>query len=182
MISRRKFIIFIGTAALLPKLPKSAFPAERQARLVRIVTYIPRHIFLSTRSSGDTVLLTALKLTDDNKTALGSFSNGQTIQFDSNSSSLAIVQKSKDRRVDRQSVLLKSLAAWVIDAVWQSVHNKRNHATITQLRSNFEGFQRQFVLETITPLSLYNLVRDTVLLNQITSVVWNKEALRFEVK
>lgn len=182
MISRRKFIIFTGTAALLLKLPNFAFSAERQARLVRIVTYIPRHIFFSTRSSGDTVLLTALKLTDDNKTVSGPFSNGQTIQFDSNSSSLTTVQKSIDHRVGRQSVLLKSLAVWVIDAVWQSIHNKRNPTTIAQLRGNFEGFQRQFVLETITPVSLYTLVRDTVLLNQITSVVWNKEALRFEVK
>jgi hypothetical protein len=182
MIDRRTFVIFTGAAALLLTLPKSSCAAERQAHLVRIVTYVPRRIFFSTRSSGAPVLLSSLELTDEDKTVSGSFSNGQTIQFDSNSSSLNTVQKSKGQRVTRQSVLPRSLAAWVIDAVWQSLHNKRNPTTIAQLRGNFEGFQRQSILEAVTPVSLYNLVRDSALRNQITSVAWNREALRFEVK
>ncbi len=69
-----------------------------------------------------------------------------------------------------------------INAVWQSLHNKRNPTTIAQLKDNFGGFQRQSVLEAVTPVSLFKLIRDTVIRNQITFVAWNRETLRFTVK
>jgi hypothetical protein len=182
MIDRRNFLIGSGAVLLLLRLPRFSFAAEVQARLVRIASYIPSHIFFPTRSSGAPVSLTALELVDEDKIVSGSFSNGQMIQFDSNSSSLNIVQQSGGRRVTRQSVLPKSLAAWVIDAVWRSIHNKLNTTTVDHLRDHFEGFQRQSVLEAVSPFSLYNLVRDSISRNQITSVEWNRETLRFEVK
>lgn len=182
MIDRRNFLMFAGATALLLKLPQFSFAAGPQARRVGVITYIPRHIFFATRSPGAAVLLAALELSNEGKTVLCSFSNGTTTQFDANSSSLNIIQESTGRRVTRQSVLPRSLAAWVIDAVGQAVQNKRNPATITQLRDNFESFQRQSVLEAVTPISLYKLARESTFLNQITSVVWNRDALQFDVK
>jgi len=182
MIDRRSFIILTGAAALLVKLPNASFAADPQAGVARIATYVPRRIFFPTRSSGAPVSLTALELTDQDNNVLGSFSNGQTIRFESKSASLNIVQTAKARRVTRQSILPKSLAAWVIDAVWQSLRNRRNRTTYPQLRRNFEGFQRQSVLETVTPISLYNLIRDSLLRDQIKSVRWNRDTLRFEIE
>ena len=182
MIDRRNFLMFTGATALLLTLPQFSFAAGPQARRAGIITYIPRHIFFATRSPGAPALLTALELINEDKTVSCSFSNGKTAQFDANSSSLNVIQESKGRRVTRQSVLPKSLAAWVIDAVGQAVQNKRNPTTITQLRDNFESFQRQSVLEAVTPVSLYKLARESAFLNQITSVIWNRDALAFEVK
>ena len=182
MIDRRTFIVRTGLAALLLELPTAACGQDRHARGAKLATYIPRRIFFPTRSSGAPVSLTALELTDQGNIVLGLFSNGQTIRFGSRSSSLTVVQPASSRHVARQSIVHKSLAAWVIDAVWQSLRNRRNRMTYAQLRRNFEEFQRQSVLEAVTPISLYNLVRDSLLRDQIRSVIWSRDALRFEVE
>lgn len=177
MTRRRNFMMIVGIIALMPH--KSVLAAERRSRPLRIATYVPVRMFLPSEASVHDVLLTALELTDKDKGVLASFSNGRSIRLESRAASLSVARA---RGLTRVSVLPKSLAAWVIDAVWRTLRNRRNRTTYTELRRNFDGFQRHSVLEAVTPLSLHNLVRDTLFRKEVTSVVWNRNALRFEVK
>lgn len=178
MIDRRTFVISTGVTVLVLVLPKSSLATERQ---VRIITYVPRRVFFSTDSADAQVFLSSLDLTNEGRTVSGSFSNGHAMEFVSDISSQYVLQESEGQRATRRSVMYRSLAAWVIDAVWHSIRNKRSPTTSGQLRDNFESFQTQAILEAVTPASLYHLVRDTLLKKQITSVAWNKATLRFEV-
>lgn len=171
-----------GAVALLLKLPQSSAAVEPGARSVRITTYVPARLYFPKRSATARLSLTALALTKDMNTVSSTFSDGQAVGFGSSSSALSVRQENRGRRHRRESVLLKNLAAWVIDAVWQSVRQKRDPTTVDQLRSSFDGFQRQPVLESVTPASLFDLVSDTDRRRQVTSVVWNGTTLRFKVK
>jgi hypothetical protein len=168
MIDRRVFVLRTGSAVLLLELPTAACGQGTRAN---VGTYIPGRIFFATKSLRTPVSLAALELTEPGNAVLGVFSNGKTIRFDS-----------KSPRVLRHSIVHKSLAGWVIDAVWQSLRNKRDQTTATQLRRSFEQFQRQSVLQAVTPVSLYNLVRDSLGRERIKAVRWSRAALRFEVE
>jgi hypothetical protein len=181
MINRRAFVVAAGALAAF-KFGSESVAAGSNGSLLGIAANIPSRIFFPNTLSVEPVLLKGLRLIDRDSAVLCVFSNGQTIHLDATSSYLDGIRATQGHRITRQSVVLKSLAAWVIDAVWESLHNRRDAATQMQLRTSYESFQKQSVLDAVTPTSLYFLLRDISLHKQVRMVVWKKELSRFEVK
>lgn len=178
---------FIGCAAafFLQLAVASCSPrpsSKPSARVASVTTHVPGRIFFPTAPPGTMSQVAVEGLSDDGDGVLVMISNDRTLHLKSRAAALQLVESSHCRCFTREAVLIKSLVAWVLDALWLSLRNRRDLETYPELRQSFGAFQRQAVLGAVTPLALHNLVRDTALCERVRSVRWDGESLRFEVE
>ena len=180
MITRRQFIkfIFITTnGMLLQRLPKAK--AEDYSGRIDIASFdISVPLWLFDKSSKQAGRIKALSAQKEKKTdeIIVYFNGDQKLHLNRRASVDWLIKKNNNRAT-RESMLLKRIIAYAMDALYHEIANKGQPS----LKRRFEHFQAEETITFITIDSLYNLITDVRKHEKISSIKWHAVSLSFKV-
>ncbi|MGY6275013.1 hypothetical protein [Methylomonas sp. MgM2] len=154
-------------------------------RLIFLPECRPSLVAASSYCAGSHLVVTGLGWADDH--ALDDsemrlwFSNGQVFPLQADAS-FADLTASSNNRVSRQAVLIKSLAAWTLDSLMNRFRISMQQPYSEHFFPDFYRLQEQDVLESITPRSLYLLVKPLEQQNSLRRIHWLARESRFAIE
>ena len=192
-MNRRSFLIALGMlpAVLGCQRSRAAAPSDASrvaAETVVMDVAIPRLLFFPecrarsgpSHCTQGRVRVTAMRRDiggDDHVEVV--CDNRQTLAFPAGTS-FAALAAAHQGRARRDGVMLKSLVAWTLDSLWQNV---RRTGASRDLQAAFSELQRQRVLESVTPASLFRLFKELQTRSRpITDVHWAPEQASFVLR
>jgi hypothetical protein len=170
--------LFIATnGILIPRLPKAK--AGENAGRIDISSFnisVPLWLFdKSSKQAGRIKALSAQKTKTADKLIVH-FAGGKKLHLNPKTSVAWLIKKNNNRAT-RESMLLKRIIAYSMNALYHETTNKSTLA----LKRRFEYFQAEEIIAFITIDALYDLIADIREYKEISSIQWNPKSLSFEV-
>lgn len=180
MITRRqfiKFLIIVTNAILMGRVPK-AKAGDNSGNIDISPFDISVPLWLLHKSSKQAGRIKALSTHENRKTGkfIIVFSGNIKLYLDRKTSVDWLIKKNNNRAT-RESMLLKRIIAYSIDALYREIANKCKWS----LKRRFEHFQAEETIIFITIDSLYSLIADVRRYKKISSIKWNRRSLSFSV-
>lgn len=141
-----------------------------------------RLLFPADAKTTSAARLSDLTCVDELSDVLLRFSDGRTLRWDKGLSfSSRIAQRGG--MADRAAVAPKVVAAYTLERLGQILRQSRaDFAALTSLRRDFDGFQAQAVLDTVTIGAVYDLALALdAAMHDVTHIIWNAENRRFDL-
>lgn len=187
-ISRRDFIFGLASTAVLLRIGGCAHDIKDTISLSTLTAQIPRFLFFpechpkhSTVPSYCNVSPVSIRksfLDRTKKTITIIFSNGQKRIFLADSSYSSAVGTA----AFHDCIILKSLASWILDAVYNSIRSKKKYQSYLSARKDFDALQEQHVLESVSPGALHRFLSDFRKRKTINKISWDKKNAAFLIK
>ncbi|MFK8031688.1 MAG: hypothetical protein AB8G18_15735 [Gammaproteobacteria bacterium] len=181
-LTRRTFLSRSALCISAVVLGSSACTESSYCSAFKIDATMPGRLLFPTRAKK----ISEARLSDfacvvDINEVLLQFSNGQTLRWDRERSFAS--QVSQRGKVDLAAVAPKVVAAYALERLGQILRNSRSDIDVLiSLKRDFDGFQRQSVLDAVTIGAVYDLaVALGADMQRVSRVTWNAEHLRFDL-
>lgn len=181
-ISRRQFTQLLMTLGITPLLGIEASVAKDNTALTvaALGVTVPRYLLLSKGKNRLATLWLSLQEDKVSRRVVTDFAGGQTRILETNTtvSSLMLVNKN---RATRESMLLKRLLGYALEAIFRGIWGKRLLAESTNIRRRFDVFQTEEVVDELCLEAVADLVNQLNRVAAVSAVIWNPGEKRFVV-
>jgi hypothetical protein len=123
----------------------------------------------------------ALSIKEAAKSIVILFDGDKPLPLNPDTSVKSLMQKSNNRPT-RQSMLLKRILAYGIDAIYYSLREKRHPQLGTPSKSSFDALQAEEVIDVVTIGAVYNLLTDLADRKVVTAITWHSNKQAFIIR
>lgn len=178
-ITRRHFLKIL---ALVPVIGITVVHAGNKGRLTVSSLNIAVPAWLFDEKSKEKAKIQALAIEEnkDTKEIVILFEGNRQLTLNPDTSVQWLIQTNTGRPT-RESMLLKRIISYSLDAIFSSLADKRHPEMGASLREEFEALQAEEVIEVVTVGAMYDLLSKLNNGPVISSVSWDSIKQRFIV-
>jgi len=178
-ITRRDFLKLLGLA---PVVGITVSHAGNKGRLTvsSLNITVPVWLFDEKSKEKARILILAIEDNKEAKEIVVLFERNRQLTLNPDTSVQWLIQTSANRPT-RESMLLKRIISYSLNAIFSSLADKRHPEMGASLREDFDKLQAEEVIEVVTVGAMYDLLSKLNNLPVISSVSWDSNKQQFIV-
>lgn len=141
---------------------------------------VPAWLFDEKNNNTDSVQALAIEEDKEENSIVVLFNRNKKLTLNPDTSVQWLIQNNANRPT-RESMLLKRIISYSLEAIFLSISDKRHPEKGASLRNEFDTLQAAEVIEEITVSAIYDLLYKLNDLKMISSVSWDSGRQRFIV-
>ncbi|WP_157067693.1 hypothetical protein [Desulfosarcina cetonica] len=177
----RRFFLKILIIAPIVRINVSHASNKGRLGISALNIFVPAWLFDEKNIKKTSVQALAIEEDKDAGTIVVLFDRNKKLTLNPNTSVQWLIQKNANRQT-RESMLLKRIMSYGLEAIFLTIADKRHPEMGATLKDEFDALQAEEVISVITVGAIYDLLSKLNGLKMISSVSWDSGKQRFIVR